>query len=138
MRTTTSEAPDGTEQMELSAFDTNQPGLDRAVQHLLERRSSGVPAPTELPHSLPDVGIGAIPTLDLLAPMVLEQSRDLSAPGFLAHMDPPTLWLTWATTMWTASRNQNLLHPDTAPTHEPSSNASSTGSHPSTANPAVT
>ncbi|MEL6894332.1 MAG: pyridoxal-dependent decarboxylase, partial [Actinomycetota bacterium] len=39
----------------------------------------------------------------------------LGAPGFFAHMDPSTPWVTWAASMWTASRNQNLLHPDTAP-----------------------
>jgi L-2,4-diaminobutyrate decarboxylase len=31
-------------------------------------------------------------------------------------MDPPTPWITWAVSQWTASRNQNLLHPDLAPT----------------------
>jgi L-2,4-diaminobutyrate decarboxylase len=30
-------------------------------------------------------------------------------------MDPPTPWITWATTLWNASVNQNLLHPATAP-----------------------
>lgn len=33
----------------------------------------------------------------------------------MAHMDPPTPWITWATTLWNASLNQNLLHPATAP-----------------------
>ena len=28
---------------------------------------------------------------------------------------PPTPWLTWATTLWNARLNQNLLHPATAP-----------------------
>ncbi|MGI9499428.1 MAG: pyridoxal phosphate-dependent decarboxylase family protein, partial [Geminicoccaceae bacterium] len=32
-----------------------------------------------------------------------------------AHMDPPTPWITWATAMWNASLNQNLLHPDLSP-----------------------
>jgi L-2,4-diaminobutyrate decarboxylase len=30
-------------------------------------------------------------------------------------MDPPTPWITWAASLWTASLNQNLLHPATAP-----------------------
>jgi L-2,4-diaminobutyrate decarboxylase len=30
-------------------------------------------------------------------------------------MDPPTPWVSWATTLWNASLNQNLLHPDLAP-----------------------
>lgn len=33
----------------------------------------------------------------------------------MAHMDPPTPWITWATALWNASLNQNLLHPATAP-----------------------
>jgi L-2,4-diaminobutyrate decarboxylase len=32
-----------------------------------------------------------------------------------AHMDPPTPWITWATILWNARLNQNLLHPATAP-----------------------
>ncbi len=51
-----------------------------------------------------------------MAPILLDGARDLGAPGFFAHMDPPTPWITWAVSQWTASRNQNLLHPDTAPT----------------------
>ena len=30
-------------------------------------------------------------------------------------MDPPTPWITWVTTLWNASLNQNLLHPDLSP-----------------------
>ena len=30
-------------------------------------------------------------------------------------MDPPTPWITWATALWNARLNQNLLHPATAP-----------------------
>jgi L-2,4-diaminobutyrate decarboxylase len=52
----------------------------------------------------------------MMAPVVLDGARDLGAPGFFAHMDPPTPWITWAVSQWTASRNQNLLHPDVAPT----------------------
>jgi glutamate/tyrosine decarboxylase-like PLP-dependent enzyme len=33
----------------------------------------------------------------------------------MAHMDPPTPWITWALTLWNARLNQNLLHPATAP-----------------------
>lgn len=64
---------------------------------------------------MPEMGIGPEAALDALAEPVLSASRDLAAPGFFAHMDPPTPPITWATQMWTASRNQNLLHPDTAP-----------------------
>ena len=68
-----------------------------------------------LPPSLPEVGIGADAALSAMFDDVLGQSRDLGAPGFFAHMDPPTPSITWAMHLWTASRNQNLLHPDTAP-----------------------
>ena len=68
-----------------------------------------------LPVSLPEVGIGATAALSGMFDDVLGQSRDLGAPGFFAHMDPPTPSITWAMHLWIASRNQNLLHPDTAP-----------------------
>ncbi len=68
-----------------------------------------------LPVSLPEIGIGADRALLAMFDDVLGQSRDLGAPGFFAHMDPPTPSITWAMHLWIASRNQNLLHPDTAP-----------------------
>ena len=69
-----------------------------------------------LPTDLPEIGLGAGEAIDALAGPVLGQARMLGAPGFFAHMDPPTPWITWVMHLWTASRNQNLLHPDTAPT----------------------
>jgi L-2,4-diaminobutyrate decarboxylase len=77
---------------------------------------SALPDPSErLPSSCPEVGIGPNAALSALFDDVLGQSRDLGAPGFFAHMDPPTPPITWAMHLWIASRNQNLLHPDTAP-----------------------
>lgn len=67
------------------------------------------------PAALPDDGIGPEAAMASMFDDVLGESRDLGAPGFFAHMDPPTPWITWAMQLWTASRNQNLLHPDTAP-----------------------
>ena len=64
---------------------------------------------------LPEMGIGSIASLDRLAPMVLGGAARLGAPTAFAHKDPPTPWVTWATTLWNASLNQNLLHPATAP-----------------------
>ncbi|MBL4681640.1 MAG: hypothetical protein JKY88_13075, partial [Pseudomonadales bacterium] len=68
-----------------------------------------------LPDGFPDLGIGEFETLDLLAPHVLGRAARLDNPIALAHMDPPTPWITWATTLWNARLNQNLLHPATAP-----------------------
>jgi L-2,4-diaminobutyrate decarboxylase len=44
---------------------------------------------------------------------VLPSAAHLDAPGFFAHMDPSTPWITWVTAQWAARLNQNLLHPDT-------------------------
>ena len=65
--------------------------------------------------SLPETGMGSLATLDQLAPLVLGQAARLGSPVAFAHKDPPTPWITWATTLWNASLNQNLLHPATAP-----------------------
>lgn len=69
----------------------------------------------QLPANLPIHGLGETHALDLLAPIVLGHARRLDAPDSFDHMDPPTPWVTWATTLWNAALNQNLLHPDTAP-----------------------
>lgn len=92
--------------------------FDRSgLQHALDLLSAG-PAQNEvkkLPHSLPTIGMGNKQALDFLAPLVLGQSSDLGASTAFAHMDPPTPWITWATAMWNASLNQNLLHPALSP-----------------------
>lgn len=69
----------------------------------------------DLPNFCPDNGIGEINTLDLLAPFVLGKASYLDRSNALAHMDPPTPWITWAMTLWNARLNQNLLHPATSP-----------------------
>lgn len=94
---------------------------DEGLRHALEllRRdhadAGSVDLPDHLPEHLPDAGLGARQALDLLAPIVLGRAARLNAPTAFAHMDPPTPWITWATTLWNASLNQNLLHPATAP-----------------------
>ena len=106
-------------------FDVDEQGLALAVD-LLRRLTppEGVGPPgaadpgdllEDLPRDLPEDGLGARAALRTLAPAALEAARPLGHPGFLAHMDPPTPWVAWAATLWAASRNQNLLHPDTAP-----------------------
>lgn len=87
------------------------PGLDHAVALL--RKTSKVQE--TLPDGFPNLGLGEFETLDLLAPHVLGCAARLDKSNVLAHMDPPTPWITWATTLWNARLNQNLLHPATAP-----------------------
>src|SRR5690554_3674622 len=86
-------------------------GLEHAV-NLLRQVSK---AQENLPDRFPERGIGEVQTLDLLAPHVLGRATRLDNSNALAHMDPPTPWITWATTLWNARLNQNLLHPATAP-----------------------
>lgn len=64
---------------------------------------------------LPKDGIGEDAALHLLTPHILAKAAPLDSPHCLAHMDPPTPWITWATSMLNARLNQNLLHPATAP-----------------------
>lgn len=98
--------------MTTDAFEADRLGLQYALDLLLGSADGAAPV---LPTSLPERGIGATGALDALRGPVLDDGRDLGAPGFFAHMDPPTPWITWATHQWIASRNQNLLHPDVAP-----------------------
>ena len=95
------------------AFVADSEALGQALALLLARGQIGDKA--VLPMSLPDTGIGEAATLRQLAPLVLGGAQRLDGALAMAHMDPPTPWITWATTLWNASLNQNLLHPDTAP-----------------------
>ncbi len=95
------------------AFEPDIDGLRWALDALLGTESRA--AEGHLPNSLPTQGLGEMATLEALAPLVLGGARRLGAVDAFAHMDPPTPWITWATTMWNASLNQNLLHPDLSP-----------------------
>ncbi len=86
-------------------------GLDHAVD-LIDHNFVDQP---NLPQQCPMDGIGELATLDLLGPHVLGGAARLDRPDVLAHMDPPTPWITWAMTMWNARLNQNLLHPGISP-----------------------
>lgn len=94
------------------SFQPDLAGLMAAVEALGATPKS---AAFDLPQTLPQTGIGERATLDALAPVVLGAARRLGNIDAFAHMDPPTPWIAWATTLWNASANQNLLHPDTAP-----------------------
>ncbi len=87
------------------------PALLRAVELL----DAELPDASPLPDSMPDTGIGGEDALELLAPHVLGKAATLDDPIAIAHMDPPTPWITWAMALWNARLNQNLLHPATAP-----------------------
>lgn len=95
-----------------ASFATDRVGLLKALDLLQE---PGRGEAEKLPGALPDRGLGEDAVLQMLAPIVLAGARKLGAPTAFAHMDPPTPWITWAMALWTASLNQNLLHPDVAP-----------------------
>jgi len=97
------------------AFRADRTGLRRALEILLDAPAGRSGPSANLPDRLPDQGLGEAAVLDRLAPLLLDGAADLAAPTAFAHMDPPTPWISWALAQWTASRNQNLLHPDTAP-----------------------
>lgn len=94
-------------------FDADEAGLRHALAWLKHPPAPG--SPQALPERLPEAGTDARAVLDLLAPIVLGAASRLDGPTAFAHMDPPTPWISWATTLWNASLNQNLLHPATAP-----------------------
>ena len=94
-------------------FAIDPHGLLQAVD--LMSGDLGAVEPMELPAGLPEEGLGARLALDVLAPNILGHAARLGDALSFANMDPPTPWITWATTLWNASLNQNLLHPSTAP-----------------------
>lgn len=97
------------------SFFPDQTGLEQALRLLLSSPEAQGASVDDLPSGLPESGLGETATLALLAPLILGGARRLNAPHALAHMDPPTPWISWATTLWNAALNQNLLHPDVAP-----------------------
>lgn len=96
------------------SFGLDSEGLRRAVSLLEDRIPLEAPR-YGLPESLPDTGLGDAEALERLAPDVLGRAAYLDADDAMAHMDPPTPWITWALALWNARLNQNLLHPATAP-----------------------
>jgi L-2,4-diaminobutyrate decarboxylase len=96
-----------------SSFDPDRDALHEALDALLRPQTS--PSDWQSPESLPELGLGDAKVLELLAPLVIGGARRLNDEVALAHMDPPTPWVTWATALWNAALNQNLLHPDLSP-----------------------
>jgi len=95
-------------------FRVDQDGLWHALK-LLQREYPPEGAWWNLPTQLPESGLGSTGALERLAPGILGGAARLGAATSFAHMDPPTPWISWATTLWNASLNQNLLHPATSP-----------------------
>jgi L-2,4-diaminobutyrate decarboxylase len=95
------------------SFSPNREGLELALDAILNPPASSIDA--ALDPALPEAGVGEIKTLELLAPIIIGGARRLGDATAFAHMDPPTPWITWATALWNAALNQNLLHPDVAP-----------------------
>jgi len=88
---------------------------DQGLEHAIGLLRQVPSLQKELPDEFPALGMGELEVLDLLAPHVLGRAAPLDSSNALAHMDPPTPWITWATALWNARLNQNLLHPATAP-----------------------
>ena len=86
-------------------------GLEQAVNLLRQRNFEA----NVLPRDLSAEGLGEEKTLDVLAFHVLGRAAALDHPLAFAHMDPPTPWITWATSLWNSRLNQNLLHPSISP-----------------------
>ena len=84
------------------------------MSRLLEWSSQHTPD-TAVAHLdiLPDTGLGQAEAATLTADFTLNSAQRFQSPGWFAHMDPPTPWVTWITQAFTAAMNQNLLHPDT-------------------------
>ena len=94
------------------SFEIDRPGLSRALDLLCEKN---YPEASELPAQLNEAGIGENAALEFLAPLVLGRAARLDTSHAFAHMDPPTPWISWATSQWNARLNQNLLHPAVSP-----------------------
>lgn len=98
------------------AFAIENDALAEGLRLLCETASGDIGlALASVPTDLPLQGAGDQALLGKLAALVLGGGHRLDGPLSFAHMDPPTPWLTWATTQWNARLNQNLLHPATAP-----------------------
>lgn len=86
-------------------------GLNKALELLVSPSDDSV----DLPLTLPESGLGDIRALELLSGHVLGGAAQLGSPTSLAHMDPPTPWITWAMALWNARLNQNMLHEMSSP-----------------------
>lgn len=88
--------------------------LSLLAKYLTDERSV-LPGKTSsnTPKELPIEGLGGAAALAQLAKDFFPSAARLGHPGYFAHMDPPTPWVSWVGALWAASCNQNLLHTDT-------------------------
>jgi L-2,4-diaminobutyrate decarboxylase len=87
--------------------------LIKGLELLLSTAENQIPQ--NFSADLPEKGMSELVVLQTLAPHVLSGAADLRGTHSFAHMDPPTPWISWITTLWNASLNQNLLHSDLSP-----------------------
>ena len=99
--------------MDDESFQPTHRDLMAGIQPLVEKSTNSIDEWCF--ENLPEFGIGERRTIETLAPIVFNGAAHLGAAHAFAHMDPPTPWITWITTLWNASLNQNLLHPDVSP-----------------------
>lgn len=103
------------------ALSTQRDRLLRFAVARLARARSDCPMPPAtgdvqgLPEALPAVGIGDAAALGCLAPIALDGAAQLGHPGYFAHMDPQSAEVACAAAVWQVAMNQNMLHPDAAP-----------------------
>lgn len=107
-----------------SSFSANTAAVVRAMGDLEQRLSrQDLPRPRDvelsMPQELPETGWGDEEALSAVGDSFVKSASLLGHPGFFAHMDPPTPWVTWAAYVWVAALNQNMLHPDTSPSAGP-------------------
>lgn len=67
------------------------------------------------PSTLPQSGLGAMDALSVIANPALNGAARLDSAGYFGHMDPRACDESIAATLMMVSSNQNLLHPDAAP-----------------------
>ena len=88
--------------------------LSSCARHLADERNVLPEQPAfPIPAEIPVEGLGGTVALKQLADGFFPSAARLGHPGYFAHMDPPTPWVSWVGALWAASCNQNLLHQDT-------------------------
>lgn len=104
-----------TARVDPEAFSADTELLAHAVALAIDPPVRLPDAVSILPDSLPAEGIGALSAMDMVAEIALPKTSALSDPLAASRMGSPTPWITWAASLWSASRSENLLHKSTTP-----------------------